>query len=216
MPTIPEGYGEMAFIFRLTGDPQDMLVTIGFGTNDILGPVQAALMSAAVVVESEFNENVVVNAANMTVGWSYHGAKYTIVSSDAGRTQHAIPRSITGTFVGETLPANNSWLIQKRTNTGGRTGRGRMYLPIWGINEAGVSKLGVIDSASVSGQQTRFNDWLSEVNADLNEPFLAVLHNDIRIPGPPVTYIPNPETPYEITQFVVDSVIATQRRRLRP
>lgn len=86
-----------------------------------------------------------------------------------------------------------------------------MYLPLV-LNEALVNNVGVIDSTALPAYQTRADDTLDgwateEVGASPATP-LYLEH----FPSGTGSAVPAPTL---VNRLIVDSVIATQRRRLR-
>jgi hypothetical protein len=102
--------------------------------------------------------------------------------------------------VSELVPQNTAFLVRKQTNQPGRRGRGRMYFP-GTVTEATTSSIGVMTGAALTTRQTALNAWHARLITDGLDPVL--LHQS----GDP--------TPAEITAFIGQAVVATQRRRLR-
>jgi hypothetical protein len=200
---IPIGYGQLSFKWALTGDPQPMISTMGFGVRNNPTPSQQLLNDAAGQLESSFRARLgFATAASIIAGWTYHGADF-LLRPDAGDAiaGHVGP-SVTGTATGETLPVNTAILVKKRTALGGRKHRGRMYIPMARVTENTVSKLGVIDSTEHTSLQTAFNNWLAD-NQAVDGAEMVILHSD-------ETLVPTP-----INALQVDNTVASQRRRLR-
>lgn len=108
----------------------------------------------------------------------------------------------TGEATGDFLPQNCSFLMQKRSDLGGRRNRGRMYWPI--ISEGNVNEVGEISSGFLSTLNTFADNFLAEAqNAANNLSAMVILHSS----GDP--------TPAVVTSVSVTPLIATQRRRLR-
>lgn len=99
------------------------------------------------------------------------------------------------------MTPNQAWLIRKNTSDGGHAGRGRMFLP--GLPVSDFDNHGAIFSASLATLQEAASSFLDDLQGAGYVP--VVLHG----PDAPLS------TPSTITSFVVDSRIATQRRRLR-
>jgi hypothetical protein len=89
-------------------------------------------------------------------------------------------------------------LIRKITAQGGKQGKGRMFLP--GIAEVAISG-GAINAASKNLLDIAFADWLDQHDTALFP--VALLHQEAGI------------SPYIVTQMITQSVVATQRRRIR-
>jgi hypothetical protein len=114
----------------------------------------------------------------------------------------------TGTITGNVLPSNCALLVAKQTLTGGRRGRGRMFIP-WVNDESNVDDVGIISSGSLSALQTAADDFLTALadpgpSSDATPMFL--LHNtEGETPAGP---------PSEVISLQCSQLIATQRRRL--
>ncbi len=186
---IPTGFAQASWRFSLANDAEPMVTTIGLDVS--AGSVQAAADDFADLWLSQFP------ASNMAAGWTYLGAVLRVGTGGAPLIVEA-PRNVAGTSGGASLPNNCALLIKKITGLGGRSGRGRMFVPITSVGEDSVSPTGVITPATVTSLQTA---WTALKNGMV--PFL--LHDSLS----PVT------TPTPITSLVVDGRIATQRRRMR-
>lgn len=200
---IPVGYGQFVLPIQLEGDPEGMVVTIGFKNdsalsfNGIANNIQNALMGSTTFAASAIASVYNVGPATVTVMTNLGpqvGVADTIVS---GENTGILPP-----------PQNCAWLIQKRTARGGRAGRGRMYLPLINVTEASVSATGDVLALTVDDMQTTFTQWLADC-ATLQLP-LYLLHSESESELPPP-----PLPPDAITSLVVQTKIATQRNRLR-
>jgi hypothetical protein len=106
-------------------------------------------------------------------------------------------------------PANVALLCRKRTNRGGRRGRGRIYLP-WYTNQTQVDEAGKVSAGTVTATQSAMVNLLTKLTTN-NVP-MVVLHSPSspnNKKGPTT-----PGAPDLVTSVSVDSLIATQRRRL--
>jgi hypothetical protein len=193
MPKIlPPGFIDVSYRWSLTGDPEEMVHTQAYAlTGDPL----------------QFLNN---RLAAFKVGFPVTGwlSVYRLVGvtgyvgQDGGPP--AVYEALDGTQGPNGSPAppqNCALLVRKRTALGGRRGRGRMYLPPFPLAEGGIDHAGKVDPALVSAwtasSQQAFNEGVSPVLLHATSP---------KSPTPP---------PTPITSFLVDSMIATQRRRLR-
>ena len=105
---------------------------------------------------------------------------------------------------GDTDPGASAavaYLVQKVTGSGGRAGRGRMYVP--GVAEGAVTASGTVASGKLTALQDGFDDFHDDLSAGPFGP--VVLHG----PASPLS------TPTPITSFVVSGTVATQRQRQR-
>lgn len=145
------------------------------------------------------------SAGYMNIGWTFEGA--TGIANVAGVLEgfSSSGAPVAGTVGGGNgMIVSSAFLLQKRTARIGRHFRGRMYLPVVGIQEGSVNTMGVIadsvygDARTAIGIATAF--WLASTTW---QPVL--LHTDTVVtPG----YTP-------ITAFSPQQKLATQRRRLR-
>lgn len=104
----------------------------------------------------------------------------------------------TGAAGGAGMTPQNALLVNKLTNFGGRKGRGRLFLP--GITEGTADESGVIAGGTVAIYQAGFDGFLADMISGGVQPKL--LHNDAT-------------TPYDITSFAVQSLMATIKARIR-
>lgn len=111
------------------------------------------------------------------------------------------PANVPGTTGAAATPPNTAMLVQKVTGFGGRTGRGRFYIP--GMSEGQVDSDGTWSPTWVTGMQTALEVFRTNLLTAGLVPVL--LHG----PDSPVG------APMPITSFAVSSTAATQRRRLR-
>lgn len=133
----------------------------------------------------------------------------TLVSIDfaynegGGVVQYSAPQGQVGTGspLSNCTSQNCAALIQKRTGTPGRKGRGRMYWPYLG--ETDVDGIGLIAPGAKTRMQTMINGWNAAVGTATSFDAFYVLHQ-----------ISTPE-PSKVTQLTPASLLATQRRRLR-
>lgn len=181
--------------FTITGDPEEMLVMIGIDAGEVApfdvtnaNQVQTAFTGSMM---QSFPPTVSFLGVTCYVG---QDAADPIVVESTGAT-------LPGTGSGTSLPPQCAYLVKKATNFGGRSGRGRMFLP--GPNEGNISPAGVLDPAQITQVQGDVNDWLTALST-LDMPML-LLHAEESVVN----------TPFLVTSLVVDSKVATQRRRLR-
>lgn len=107
----------------------------------------------------------------------------------------------------EIAPPNNAVLVQKRTATGGRRGRGRMYVP-FSVGEGEVTQTGRLETTSLAFFQTvatQFREAMADGTVD-PATILVLLHDSDGVTPPPA--------PSPIVSLTVDPIIGSQRRRL--
>lgn len=197
---LPVGFGQWTLPFRLIGDLEEMVITCGFvdgdGTdapNDVATSITNALLSKASFAASSISNQYSMGPGRVTVNRALGTFEGT----------GSITR--TGTASLTTLPHNCAILIRKNTARGGRRGKGRMYVPPFMVAESNITPAGVVFSTAVDTLTSEFNSWLAECSA-LNLQ-LVLLHGDS-----PESATPGPDP---ILAFTCQSVIATQRTRLR-
>lgn len=202
---VPEGYGQVIHSFSLTGDPEPMAITYGITTDD---GETFTVDGIAAELHDAFGDIIM----------PFLKTTYTMKQTEVRFQDTPLPADPTlGLFVGDrvggtgndVLPQNSALLVHKRSNQPGRKGRGRLYVPGC-IREAQVDDKGIITALEVTGLQTAFTSFRTRMNAgaagQAGTP-MVILHTITEDDATP--------TPTLVTALVVDSVIATQRRRLR-
>lgn len=104
-------------------------------------------------------------------------------------------------------PPNVATLVRKLTDRRGRRAQGRLFFPGM-IDEADVSELGVFLPAALTIIQTAVSAWLTEIEGSGETGGMVILQNSEGISEPL-------DPPPSVTGLVVDSRVASQRRRLR-
>lgn len=190
---IPPGFAQAQLRWTLTGDAEVMISTFGVQW----APLGASPEAAADAIATHWS--TVFPSAALANDYTFAGVKL-IVGQDGGPPSIAeAPRSIPGTSGAAPLPQNCAVLVKKSTARGGRSGRGRMYLPAGMLQESLVSSNGVLTPA--------FRSDMGFAMTSFGIAVPMVLLHDSDSPG---DLAPDP-----VTQLTVDSRIATQRRRLR-
>lgn len=200
---IPVGFGQAVYSLSLAGDNERIVTTMG---HDL-----AAAGS---------NYEDAANDLHALFGIWFMGrmpSQYTLqdvtlyVGQDGGppAIYESTEAAIVGGATTQPTPQNTAWLVRKRTGSAGRRGRGRMYIP--GVHEGQVGPDGVLTNAYHGDLQNDVNGWLAELQSGLGGtgPALppVILHRSEGIGTEP------PPTP--VTALQVDTLVATQRRRLR-
>lgn len=192
--TIPIDFAQVNLLFDGEGLPTGAQMTFGVDVSAFSGePDAAGAQVNAEVAAADIMGNV-------TDFITYRGClvKY---GPDATGPSALVSDEIVGALESQAAPPNVSALIRKLTAAGGRSGRGRCYLP--GIAEGDIFASGALGESRRDGISTAFNAFRTAMaTADLP---LVVLHQA----GAPLT------TPTPITFLICDTNVATQRRRLR-
>lgn len=197
---IPTDYASVSVIHSLTGDSEPIVNTFGIHMADFnsLTPALAdAIMLEWGAAFAGLISNQYVLEQVVLYGTNSLGPSEVVVSTES---------PVTYTNDNGPLPQNCAVLIRKRTDTAGRRGRGRMYVP--GIQESNVGTTGVIVSGLRDLWQTAADDFLTGLQALTSVQDMVVLHN--------VEGIGTEPPPSPVLSLTVDEKIATQRRRLRP
>lgn len=190
---IPTGYMQANYRFTGTALPHGAEFTLGHfkGTTEDDPAVVAGVLylAAAQTLSRLWSADVVFSSVLCKFGPNATGAQ----GEASGVTA--------GSATGNADSPNTALLVRKNTTAGGRTGRGRMYVP--GLNQSDVGPAGNIVSASRALFQDDVDDFHARLITDGYPPFL------LHAPDSPVA------SPTEIVSFSVDATAATQRRRLR-
>ena len=193
---IPEGFYNAVFRWSLTGDPEEMVTTLGGDSTSADTPAQLAeiLYDATVATGS------IADPAGMLANWTFVGV--TVYLQSPGGLVVGIHNDPVSSASGNSSspPTNCAVLVQKRTDLAGQRFRGRMFLPPAVLLEGGVNQHGVLESTEYSAVDAKVQEWIDLIEAGPYEPML--LHSDGGTPTP-------------ITSFILDTQIATQRRRMR-
>lgn len=192
MPVIPNSsFAQVNYVFSNDANPNPAEVTLGLGGDFGDGAAVTDFLEGAFAdrILPFLSDGIALVATRLKVGPNSTGASFENTNVTEGGD--------TGLMV----PANTSILVKKITASGGRAGRGRMYLP--GLRESRIDGGGNIDGTYVSDLGGAFDNFFDDLTgADL---IPEVLHGA----GSPIG------TPTPITSFQVESRAATQRRRMR-
>lgn len=189
---IPDGFSQVEYRWSLTGDPEVMVHTCGIDNGVIVGD----LIGAGLLNSDFLNAWPVGNQASV---YTYLGVVLRVGNASGPPTIFEVPASRVGGNASVSPPAQNTCLlVRKQSSQGGRAGRGRMYMPPFMFDEASISPAGVINSAPVNQIQGFIDAWFHRNDA------YVILHSEGS------TLPPSP-----IGSFIVDPIVATQRRRLR-
>lgn len=200
---IPPGFAQCVIEQYRSGDTEPMLNTFG------------------IAITTAPSTGVAGIANDVMAAWTASiGTGYSSVTSVRGVTVYVgqdgpdpmVYTSSLPPFVGPNsnnlVPQNSAILVRKRTDAAGRRGRGRLYIPE--VSESDVDNVGNLSSTYRSAWQTRATALLANLSDSAFDGVLpmVVLH---RSEGAGVEPAPTP-----VTALVVETRIATQRRRLRP
>lgn len=191
---IPVGFAQVNVIFGGIGMPRGAQVTYGVlntgpGSGAFTAPQMAEFCKETWRTRflTQQSSSCVLKECRVKLGPNASGADATVSVNHPG-LQSA-----------ESDSPNVAVLIRKRTPFGGKTGKGRMFMP--GVHEGATNKGGVIDTAYLNLVQSEADQWLAAHNtAGL---VVHLLHSAPLL------------APFVVTNLEVQQLMATQRRRLR-
>lgn len=193
MATIPTGYAQANWFFTGTGAPTGAQVTLGLDVGALVGDedqLPEALWNAwDSTIHLQLSGGIILEKCVVKFGPNDVGPFYEYVDTANGGA------------AGVSDSPNVAMLVRKQSLLGGRRNRGRMYIP--GVSQSDVGEDGTLVGASLIAFQTAMDDFLTEIEATGCTPVL--LHSEslgVLAPTP-------------MTSFSVQSLVATQRRRLR-
>lgn len=192
---IPAGYGQMNLIWQAVGAIRPAEVTLGYHD----APGNDAVEQANAIYDDFVAASRPGNAAQMNNSWSFLGVR-TMLMTESGPTVGEFMQTVVGTLNTAPVPSNCALLIRKNTAAGGRRNRGRMFMPPCNVAEVNVDQNGSILPATVSVNQTNWNNFVAALA--LNPMTIELFHTDSAVPT-------------EITSLSVQTILATQRRRMR-
>jgi hypothetical protein len=195
MSLIPVGYGQARLVWQRIGAPRESIVTFGYNPSAVDPSLHAAAIYTIVTAS-----NRPCIAASMDFDWQFLRVDTTEVD-EGGEQTGSSGGVITGSISAASMTPQCAILITKNTALGGRRNRGRMYVPPIYPEEQSVDYNGTIGGTQRTNLQTRWDGVLSALAA-ASIP-MVILHRSA------------PFTPTEVTSLTVQSLIATQRRRLR-
>lgn len=194
---IPVGYGLAVMTHAVPFAGQTQLCTFGFNVADI----------------DDDPNDIAEGLSALWAGGSGPCAPSTVADSTRFNGTKVYIQKEVGLVLGEHTanidctrstqpPAPQVALIcKKRTALVGRRYRGRMYLPASYLVGTQVGPSGVIDTTALAAIQTRMTNWLADMASSLQP--VVLFH----------TTAPFTATP--VTSLVLETVIGTQRRRVR-
>lgn len=191
MPIIPNDHGQVNYRFTGTAAPTGAEVAIGF-RND--GDLALSAVGALFIdawddnIQQLQDDSIILESVLVKFG-----------PNDTG-PQGEFASGLTGAASGSAVPPNVSLLVNKVTALGGRRNRGRSFWP--GFTESDVDPGGFINNEYLAFVQARCTDYLNQLSTA--GASMVVLHSDAGFGGPPT-----------VAEYVAQSRVATQRRRLR-
>lgn len=198
---IPTGFAQVLLPFQHASLARAAVITYGLDVDAAGGDFITVADEQPVIFTNawtaELADDVTVGPATMRVGQD-GGDPLAVLGTNTD----------TGSEGAAMLPPNVALLVKKLSSTGGRRGRGRLYIP-WVTQEAAVDDVGVLDGGSLSARQDAAEDWLVDLQAGTTGTYstpMVILHDSSGAGPEPA--------PSVVTSLLVDPMVATQRRRL--
>ena len=191
---IPAGFAQANIRFTGSNLPSGAEITIGF---EVVGPGGSAFSAAQTVLQEFQSANIRAQISPEVTIDSCLFKKGPNSTGEAAVYTGGVPGTAASTAAGPQV----AWLVRKVTNFGGRTGRGRLYIP--GMSEAVCGTGGVVGNTQRLALQNALETFRTNLNA---VGLVATLLHGAASPVP---------SPMPIVSYQVDTRAATQRRRLR-
>lgn len=194
MVLIPDGYAQVNYKFTGANLPNGAEITLGiFLEGSDATPAEAAQEMIdtwdAANMEQFYGSGISMTSCYVKFGPTATGPSAEVFDAVSGTT-------------GDPDSPNVCTLVRKITSQGGRSGRGRWYVP--GARSPNIFPDGLYNTAALATLQSAVDAFWTGMGSGSFSP--VVLHGA----GAPI------ETPTLITGFEVQQLVATQRRRLRP
>lgn len=192
---IPPGYAEAWLRFNTASDPENMYCALGLQL--------ASGQTGTQTLTNSIDSTATAALDNITSSEHTLGPGHVIYGQDGGDLRIDSTNSpVTGAAGTNALTVNTAVLVRKLTASGGRRGRGRMYLP--GAPESVFSTAGNMTTGTQATHQTALDNLMTTLIALAGVDGLCLFHDTA------------PFTPTPITSLEVQLKAATQRRRMRP
>lgn len=187
--TIPIGFAQVSVNFGGLACPSGATTTFG-----VFHDGNGTPSGLANIVKATWEADMLIPFAT-TLTLDSIAVKY---GPDETGPSAEVSSGAVGVDSGVAVAPNTSVLVSKITGLGGRKGRGRMYLP--GISENAVDEGGNLSTAKINSIQTELDEFLLGMSNASRPVYL--LHADATAPT-------------LVTSLECQSLVATQRRRLR-
>lgn len=205
MPSsVSTGSSQATYVMSHPLAARDVVVTAGHSFVGWTGTYQ----EAANRLFREFRDHV-VPGLDSNVTFLYVDLYVGADDDPSGSVRSNVAPVVGGAAI-NSVPGNTALLVRKQTARLGRSGKGRLYMPFY-VAEGSCDEGGNIDANVLDDYQASFDAWLEALagpDAQGTGDLSMVLNNG-----------PNPDgdvpAPIEVTSLVVQSKVATQRRRIR-
>lgn len=190
---IPTGFAQVNLKLSGVALPQGAQLTFGISTQ-----VVTEIAEMANIVIGAIQETGILNPLSNALA-----CRSVLIKKGPNRDGPAgeFPCNELGLATGDSLPPNVSMLVKKSTAAGGRMNQGRFFVP--GAPEAHATSGGQLSGAFVTDMQNRWTAFHTELE-EADMPMILLHSSDA-----------GGDSPRLITSLSVQSLLATQRRRLR-
>lgn len=186
---IPAGFAQMTMRMTLSGGQQTAENVFGVNFTE----------ASAFQEVADFWANTLMDLVSSV--WTFTHASARVQEGVVWEAAYNAP----GLETASAVPPNVSLLWRKITDSPGRRNKGRMYIP--GIPEANVDGLGNLTAGMITSWNTVGTQFLTAIAGAPSGGFgtMVILHEQT-VPQPP---------PTTVDQLATQTLVATQRRRLR-
>lgn len=192
---IPLNEAQIGLEFACSGIVRPMVITFGVRPDTPGTPAT----TIATAIRDLYIGSTLGTAAAFSSAYTWRGVRVQ-KQTTAGIESAFLATNVVGSVLPNVMPPNVAVLISKNSGLGGRDNRGRMYWPPMAFNETVISNAGVISTAELNAEQTK---WTNLFTAMLAGDYpMVIFHSD----GSPSTLV---------SGVVLSNIVATQRRRLR-
>jgi hypothetical protein len=192
---IPISFANVRYVFQCNG----IIAPMGFSIGTDVGAGETAATISAATTDA-FDDVIWTAGTSASNQYTFVGVEVTQMTG-TGPVVASSSLNRPGTLATTVPPSNLAMLVTKVTGQGGRKNRGRMYIPTAMLFETEVDHSGRMAAGTVTAWQNKWNAFLNRLQTDALQPWL--FHSD---PA---------DIPTLITAFKVESLAATQRRRMR-
>lgn len=198
---IPPQFAQVTLPFKHASVPREAVITFGVDGEgwggDYVGLANFCYGAFANEFGAEIDSEVTMGPARLLVGQD-GGDPLAVVGTG----------NSVGSRTASMMPQNVALLVQKRSLTGGKRGRGRFYIP-WILRDEEVVETGLVDGTALAAFQdhaTTMLDELASGGGGADPAPMVILHDSSGLGPEP--------GPSEVVSLTVDPMVATQRRRL--
>lgn len=201
---LPTGFGMASVHLGGTALPNLATFTFGFATTgggDTPALAASAILQQLTVTGAPFN----VNNTNFSNAATLIDVQVKFGPLATGPEASASSGAVLGNSGGDASAPSIALLVNKLTATGGRRGRGRMFVP--GLAESSVGNGGFLATGKQTSLQTAWDQFFAAMTTGTRPLYLLHRHDPVQ--GQ------TPVAPTIMTSLQVASLCATQRQRMR-